>query len=128
MDNRTEETYEKAKSYWKKIEPTNTGMLGNIPFIHYEDIKGSTLFLRQVLKSQRPGVGNSRCLDCGSGIGRISKDLLCKEFVTVDILEQEEKFCEMAKKNLQNCGNLGNVYNLGLQEFVNGTELYNIIW
>lgn len=102
-------------------------MLGNLPAVHLEDIKGSSNFLRQIFK-HKPGIERSRALDCGAGIGRVAKELLCKEFKTVDLLEQDEKFCEKAKENLIST-NLGQVFNVGLQDFRNSGEAsYDIIW
>lgn len=39
-------------------------------------------------------------MDCGSGIGRISKHLLTKHFKRVDLVEQNSEFLETAKTYL----------------------------
>lgn len=102
-------------------------MLGNLPALHLLDIKGSLNFLHQIFK-HKPTPGKNRALDCGAGIGRVSKELLCKEFKTVDLLEQDIKFCEKAKENLSSSGNLGQVFNIGLQDFRTSGEVYDVIW
>ena len=110
------------------MEASVSGMLGNLPTLNIEDIKGSTNFLRQIFK-HKPCIERNRALDCGAGIGRVAKELLCKEFKTVDLLEQDEKFCEKAKENLISTGNLGHVFNVGLQDFRHsGQATYDIIW
>ena len=44
--------------------------------------------------------GFNSAIDMGAGIGRISKDLLCKRFKVVDLLEPAEIQMEEAKKNV----------------------------
>ena len=40
------------------------------------------------------------CLDCGAGIGRVTKNLLLPLFDTVDMVEQNPDFLEKAKDYL----------------------------
>lgn len=130
MDTRTAETYLKAQVYWNNVEPSVSGMLGSLPTLHNEDIKGSLNFLHQIFK-HKPAIGKNRALDCGAGIGRVSKELLCREFKTVDLLEQDKKFCEKAKESLISSGHsVGQIFNIGLQDFrITGQEfLYDVIW
>jgi protein N-terminal methyltransferase len=102
-------------------------MLGGLSVLHNEDIKGSSIFLRQLFKN-KPPLGKKRALDCGAGIGRVSKFLLCEEFEIVDLLEQDEKFCEKAKENLSSTGKLGEIFNVGLQDFKECQHTYDLIW
>ena len=44
--------------------------------------------------------GTRRVLDCGAGIGRVSKRLLLPLFSEVDLLEQNPTFLEKAKTYL----------------------------
>jgi len=46
-------------------------------------------------------------LDCGSGIGRITKHLLSRYFTKVDLVDQDPKFIDEAKKLFQNNENIG---------------------
>ena len=41
-----------------------------------------------------------RCLDCGAGIGRVTKNLLLPLFDIVDMVEQNADFLERAKDYL----------------------------
>lgn len=65
-------------------------------------------------------------MDCGAGIGRVSKNLLINFFDKVDLVEQDGRFCEQAKTSLERTGNLGEVFNKGLQEFEPETEKYDV--
>jgi protein N-terminal methyltransferase len=47
------------------------------------------------------GPGNGKALDCGAGIGRISKHLLQRHFQSIDLVEQNPKFLEKAKDYLK---------------------------
>ena len=42
----------------------------------------------------------SRALDCGAGIGRVSKRVLLPLFSEVDLVEQNQSFLEKAKTYL----------------------------
>lgn len=53
-------------------------------------------------------------LDCGAGIGRITKNLLLNYFKHVDLVEQNSKFVEVAKTCLKNYSTrIGNYYSIG---------------
>ena len=86
-------SYEKAAEYWSDIPPTIDGMLGGFAKISGTDIDGSSKFLKGLFRLD-DAPGNARCLDCGAGIGRISKHLLQRHFSTVDLVEQNPKFLE----------------------------------
>jgi protein N-terminal methyltransferase len=76
----------------------------------------------------KPAPAKNRCLDCGAGIGRVSKNLLMNHFAIVDLLEQDERFCEKARENLSISGRLGEVFNVGLQDFTQDKHFYDVIW
>lgn len=67
-------------------------------------------------------------MDCGAGIGRVTKNLLANEFEIVDLVEQDSKFCDKAKETLQSSGRLGEIFNVGLQDFDGGVNKYDLIW
>ena len=111
MEMESEETdhgisYEKAAEYWSDIPPTIDGMLGGFAKISGTDIDGSSKFLKGLFRLD-DAPGNSRCLDCGAGIGRISKHLLQRHFSTVDLVEQNPKFLEQVR--YQKFGNLDRI-------------------
>ncbi len=60
------------------------------------------------------GPGNQRALDCGAGIGRITKHLLQRHFMQIDLAEQNPKFLEKAKGYLQDSGKIGQLFCSGI--------------
>lgn len=73
-------------------------------------------------------------LDCGAGIGRITKNLLIKHFKHVDLVEQNPKFLEVAKISLENYSSrigqyypIGNIIDLYMTQIYNTTEKYECI-
>ncbi|EEB11812.1 conserved hypothetical protein [Pediculus humanus corporis] len=119
--------YENAQDYWSSVEPTVDGMLGGFGCLSSIDIKGSELFLMKIF-SQKNKPNNNRALDCGAGIGRISKNLLVKHFHHVDLVEQNPKFIEAAKKFLSFEKKIENFYTCGLQDFTPEANFYDVIW
>lgn len=120
------EFYNKAQKYWSEVPATVNGMLGGLGYINAIDIQGSKVFLREL---KIPG--KNLALDCGAGIGRVSRNLLIPLFKTVDLVEQDIAF---AKKAREFCtaddvrpNSVGEVYNVGLQDF-KPTSKYDLIW
>ncbi|OTF74919.1 alpha N-terminal protein methyltransferase 1A-like protein, partial [Euroglyphus maynei] len=71
-----------------------------------------------------------RCLDCGAGIGRVSKYVLSKFFDEIDLLEQNETFVLKAKDFLGNdYQRVKNTFVQGIHEFtpIDGI-IYDCIW
>ncbi|KAF6024301.1 NTMT1 [Bugula neritina] len=77
--------YQDALSYWSNVPPTVDGMLGGFSYITTTDVNGSSKFLKTLMNSEK--IGRCRALDCGAGIGRVTKNLLLPLFDTVDMLE-----------------------------------------
>ncbi|CAH2232869.1 jg16629 [Pararge aegeria aegeria] len=103
------------------------GVLGGYGHITAVDIDGSKQFLNSILSLDNPPSTNL-ALDCGAGIGRVSKNLLMPYFQKVDLVEQDEKFINTAKKNVgANNAKLGTLYQIGLQDFKPQKE-YDVIW
>ncbi|XP_014275305.1 N-terminal Xaa-Pro-Lys N-methyltransferase 1-B [Halyomorpha halys] len=117
--------YSKAKSYWSNVSPTINGVLGGYGFISSCDIQGSEEFLSKLFQFENHP-DRTRALDCGAGIGRITKHLLLKHFDTVDLIDQNQDFIETAKVYV-NSPQLGKLYCSGLQNF-QPEEKYDLIW
>ncbi|XP_063529208.1 alpha N-terminal protein methyltransferase 1-like [Cydia strobilella] len=119
--------YEKALEYWSEIPATVDGVLGGFGFISDVDIQGSRMFLQSILSSENPPSTNL-ALDCGAGIGRISKYLLIPHFSLVDVIEPDEKFINTIREYVgSNADKLGNLYKVSLQEF-RPEKKYDVIW
>ncbi|XP_046403296.1 N-terminal Xaa-Pro-Lys N-methyltransferase 1 [Ischnura elegans] len=119
--------YSKAAHYWEQVPPTVDGMLGGFGVISHIDIAGSEKFLKLLYKWPDPP-GKGTALDCGAGIGRITKHLLQNHFETVDLVEQNPHFLDEAKKSLGSCPRIGSYYPIGLQSFEPQFEKYDVIW
>jgi protein N-terminal methyltransferase len=50
------------------------------------------------------------------------------EFKIVDLVEQDEKFCNKARETLESSGHLGEIFNVGLQDFQQSSYKYDVIW
>lgn len=144
--------YGDAADYWKKIPATVNGMLGGYAHISPTDIKDSKKFLKNFLElpeehkekpaklrriEPSPTVNNSStakikpsiALDCGAGIGRVTKNLLLPLFDTVDMVEQNPDFLEKAKDYLgEKKERIGHFHSKGLQDFKPETGRYSVIW
>ncbi|XP_055384489.1 N-terminal Xaa-Pro-Lys N-methyltransferase 1-B [Condylostylus longicornis] len=119
--------YKKPQQYWSKIPATVDGMLGGFADIHNLDIIGSQKFLKELFlnTSSKTQVA----LDCGAGIGRVSKYLLIPFFEQVDLVEQDLNFCEKAPEYIgDSSGKLGKVHNCGLQNFLPEPAKYDVVW
>jgi len=121
------EYYTKAANYWENVTPTIDGMLGGFAKISHLDIDGSNKLLKVLLKSEG-GPGTERALDCGAGIGRITKHLLTKYFNTVDLVEQDEHFLEKGRSYLGDNPRVGTFYCAGLQNFKFTSRTYDVVW
>ncbi|KAL1490460.1 hypothetical protein ABEB36_013149 [Hypothenemus hampei] len=123
-------SYEEAAKYWSTVPPTINGMLGGFACISTTDIRGSKVLLKQLFKSQNPP-NKYYALDCGAGIGRITKYLLSDLFEKVDMVEQNSVFLEAAKNYLGPTlieKKIGTMFPVGLQDFKPEIGKYDVIW
>ncbi|MCE5165817.1 hypothetical protein HAX54_012479, partial [Datura stramonium] len=75
--------YNKGINYWEGVEATVDGVLGGYGHVNAADIKASEDFLNAILDERFPNAERGRrlvALDCGSGIGRVTKNLLIRYF------------------------------------------------
>jgi len=114
--------------YWNGVPATVDGMMGGLSSISDTDLRTSKEFLQHFLggnyRGKRPSDGVA--LDCGAGIGRVTKHLLLPLFQEVDMVEQSNVFMEEAKKFV-NDAKVKNYYNFGLQEF-QFSRKYDVVW
>jgi protein N-terminal methyltransferase len=87
--------YERSRNYWSTVSPTIDGVLGGMEHVHEDDIRESKAFIES-MKS----VGRDRALDCGAGIGRISRHLLCPVFKVTDVMERSPQMLDIARSAL----------------------------
>ncbi|KAI3436982.1 uncharacterized protein J3R85_005921, partial [Psidium guajava] len=131
------EWYRQGVGYWEGVEATTDGVLGGYAHVNDTDIKGSEAFLKLLLAERFPGGGRGRnlvALDCGSGIGRVTKNLLIRFFTEVDLLEPVSHFLEAARQTLVPESSSAienkatNFFCVPLQEFTPDVGRYDVIW
>lgn len=121
--------YEGGAKYWDAVDATLDGVLGGFAQLSEPDLGGSRRFLEAFLSGKGSrSVSNTRALDCGAGIGRITKGLLAKLFVHVDLVEQSPHFIAAARKLLAESASVGEFYTEGLQTFTPKAGAYDVIW
>ncbi|XP_072949149.1 N-terminal Xaa-Pro-Lys N-methyltransferase 1-B-like [Epargyreus clarus] len=119
--------YKRAANYWAGVPATVNGVLAGYADISDIDIESSKEFLDRILASSDPPDTNL-ALDCGAGIGRVTKNLLAHYFHKVDLVEQDAKFINAAKQYLgERNDKLGTLYQIGLQHF-EPEKKYDVIW
>lgn len=131
--------------YWNSVSSDVNGMLGGYPQTSRIDLQGSSNFLTKLRRgksqtSKQPLPPLSRVADCGAGIGRITKGLLLGVAKQVDVVEPVKKFTDELVQSLGNGeyagdgevksdrGQVGEVINLGLQDWVPEKGVYDVIW
>lgn len=124
-----------ALEYWSSNPPTVNSMLGGHPQLSRIDLQSSANFLAKLRRSSRthsPGKPLARAVDCGAGIGRVTLGFLAKVAEVVDLVEPVEKFTrELVAgqgRGLKAVGKIGEVFNLGLEEWMPADNTYDLIW
>ncbi|XP_057586075.1 N-terminal Xaa-Pro-Lys N-methyltransferase 2 [Hippopotamus amphibius kiboko] len=120
--------YARAKLFYQEVPATEEGMMGNFIELSDPDIQASRKFLRKFVGG--PGRTGTDCaLDCGSGIGRVSKHVLLPVFNTVGLVDMMESFLLEAQNYLQVKGDKVESYHCySLQEFTPALGRYDVIW
>jgi len=129
----------KGLKYWNSISSDVNGMLGGFPETSRIDLIGSSTFLAKLRRGKLgqpkdPLPKLARVADCGAGIGRITKGLLLKAADVVDVVEPVKKFTDKLIEELKDeekskdKGRLGEIVNLGLQDWTPEVGAYNVIW
>uniref|UniRef100_UPI00358F35EA N-terminal Xaa-Pro-Lys N-methyltransferase 1 isoform X2 n=1 Tax=Myxine glutinosa TaxID=7769 RepID=UPI00358F35EA len=111
--------YSDGEAYWRGRPPTVDAMLGGYGHISGLDVCASRKFISQFLGEGPGKTGQTRALDCGSGIGRITKRLLLPLFDRVDMVDVTETFLKRAPAYLgADAQRVDNYYCSGLQDFI----------
>lgn len=75
----------------------------------------------------------AHAVDCGAGIGRITKNLLSKLFAKTDLVDPIDSFNKAVMegeflRQEREAGKIGQVFTMGLQEFTPEKGKYSVIW
>ncbi|KAJ3185350.1 hypothetical protein HDU85_001400 [Gaertneriomyces sp. JEL0708] len=131
--------YTDAASYWDKVEPSIEGMLGGFGKLTDIDCSASLKFIDEFVNGKKgpggklvsqPRIEKLLACDCGAGIGRVTKHFLLQAFHQVDMVEQNPKFLEEARKTYlaHDASRVQQYIPKGLQEFVPEERRYDMIW
>lgn len=112
------------------------GVLGGFGHLSSYDIRDSKSLLEKLMGKHINVRSGERLIavDCGCGVGRISKDLLLHHFHEVDLVEPSQHLLEKAKNDLTKTKGLptghvvGRSYQCGLQDFRPEPQRYHCIW
>eukprot|EP00920_Eleutheroschizon_duboscqi_P027798 GHVT01068039.1.p1 GENE.GHVT01068039.1~~GHVT01068039.1.p1 ORF type:complete len:326 (+),score=60.14 GHVT01068039.1:654-1631(+) len=124
--------YAKAEAYWARKEASINGVLDGFEAVHSVDLAASEKFMleaKKKLAALAPPVlmKFNYALDCGAGIGRVTKGFLLKLFDKVDLVEPIEKYVEVAKQTLPR-DRVIEFFKASLQDFTPPSKRYDCIW
>ncbi|CCH46604.1 hypothetical protein BN7_6198 [Wickerhamomyces ciferrii] len=127
--------YEQAIDYWTSIPATVDGVLGGYgesTSVPKADVVGSLTFLRKLKTRMIPEEGQRKIgVDIGAGIGRVTRDMLHKVCDVVDLVEPVEPFVKQMEFELQELksqGKIGEIYPIGMQDWIPEKGKYWVIW
>ncbi|XP_075038839.1 N-terminal Xaa-Pro-Lys N-methyltransferase 2 [Mixophyes fleayi] len=120
--------YARARNFYKDVPATDEGMMGDFSELSNIDIESSTEFLMKFVGG--PGKsGTDFALDCGSGIGRVSKHVLLPVFNNIELVDMTEPFLEEAQSYLEEeADRVETLFCYCLQDFTPTARKYDVIW
>ncbi|CAE8621156.1 unnamed protein product [Polarella glacialis] len=118
--------YTKVSKHWNSEEASIRGVLGGLPETHGPDVRESSRFLKHLKKSTGPP-GFTAVLDCGAGVGRVTRGLLSKFFKEVDLVEPNKRLLDTARRELKGLG-VARFFCSSLQRFKPAANRYDVIW
>ena len=101
--------YSTSEAYWNGVSADVDGMLGGLGDLHAVDMQASLSFIdaiRAGVEGEQGGGGGGGALpdgvalDCGAGIGRVSRTVLLERFQSVELLEPSRAFLDRARQEL----------------------------
>ncbi|XP_014327755.1 alpha N-terminal protein methyltransferase 1B isoform X2 [Xiphophorus maculatus] len=120
--------YYRAQKFYEDVPASEEGMMGDFVEISNVDLESSRQFLKRFVG---PGkAGTHRALDCGSGIGRVSKGVLLPVFEKVEMADMMEHFLLHAHEEYLGdaADRIETYYCFNLQEFTPPRNKYDVIW
>ena len=126
-----------ALEYWSNVSADNEGMLGGYPEISRIDLQGSRNFLSKLKRSAKLPVTKplARAVDCGAGVGRVTRGFLVHVADVIDVVEPVRKFTREIEEGeafeaLRREGKIGDVMTVGLEAWdpeAKGRK-YDLVW
>lgn len=94
----------KTMAFWAQQEASYDGVMGaGFGHLSAGDIENSRRLLTKVIASQLKAAATGRplrALDCGAGVGRVTRELLLHYFHEVDLIEPSRHLIDVARENL----------------------------
>lgn len=90
-----------ALEYWSNITADVDGVLGGYPQVSRVDLQGNSNFLAKLRRRSKVYSEKRKLehvVDCGAGIGRVTKGFLSKVANVVDIVEPVVKLTDVITK------------------------------
>ncbi|CAI5958809.1 unnamed protein product [Closterium sp. NIES-65] len=142
MGGKKREWYDKGVKYWECVEASVDGVLGGYGAVSSTDAAGSAAFLHEVYGAQLDAARSQGrplvALDCGAGIGRVTKEFLLHVFNEVDLVEPVRHFIDAARDHLASPPSSAaspaashravNFFCCPLQEFSPDAGRYDVVW
>jgi protein N-terminal methyltransferase len=119
--------YDGAVDYWSKQDRSINGVLGGYAVLHAPDIADSSAFLKGLSTLDEPPEMGT-VVDCGAGMGRVTKAVMLPLFQKVDLVEPCENLLEEAKELMQDEPRAERYLLVGLQDFFPESGRYDVIW
>ncbi|AWP10445.1 putative alpha N-terminal protein methyltransferase 1B [Scophthalmus maximus] len=120
--------YYRAQQFYEDVPASEEGMMGDFVEISNVDLEGSREFLQRFVG---PGKAGTHCaLDCGSGIGRVTKGVLLPVFEKMEMADMMEHFLLHAHEEYlgDDADRIETYYCYNLQEFTPPKNKYDVIW
>ena len=129
-----QEWYDYCIAHWSAIKDENhDGVLGGFGSIDEEDARGSLSFAAECLKfgklSGNLPISGFRALDCGAGVGRVTKSVLLNFAQEVELVEVSEGLLKQAHEQLSaSYSSRIKLTQASLREFSPAANSYNVVW
>ncbi len=127
-------SYTDAIDYWSSVPATVDGVLGGFgnTSVPKADVIGSSTFLRRLRPRMKVSEGHIKYgVDIGAGIGRVTRDMLHNHCDKVDLVEPVKSFVTQMETELEPLikqNKIGEIYQIGAQEFIPEEGKYWLIW
>ncbi|XP_066548518.1 N-terminal Xaa-Pro-Lys N-methyltransferase 2 [Amia ocellicauda] len=121
--------YARAQNFYKDVPASVEGMMGDYVELSDVDIEGSREFLKKFVGGA--GKAGTVCaLDCGCGIGRVTKNVLLPVFETVEMADMMEDFLVYAHECYlgKDADRIETYYCYSLQDLTPPVKKYDVIW
>ncbi|XP_032884113.1 alpha N-terminal protein methyltransferase 1B [Amblyraja radiata] len=120
--------YARAKRFYEDVPATEEGMMGDFLELNSIDVEASCGFLRKFVGG--PGKADTEyALDCGCGIGRVTRYVLLPSFSSVDVVDMMDNFLFEALSYIgKDAQKVKDYFCFPLQQFTPPIKKYDVIW